>query len=222
MKSALSTCGRYSRQFAVLSLLTFGATQCATTQDGRTTQAQGTALGAAGGALLGAGIGALTGDSDTALKGAAIGGALGAAGGFAYGSHVANKKANYASTEAWLDACIAEAEKKRSAAVAYNKRLNSQLARLEREVATARAAGDKRRLSSLRREIASERKAAQKESSNFSKEAEIQRGAIKQAGGKGGSRLTSLRKTTTGIDTQVTSMNRNVQRLAALENQTDV
>jgi hypothetical protein len=100
--------------------------------------------------------------------------------------------------------------------------LNNEYARLQSEVKKAQMAGDKRKLSSLKRQIASERKAAQKEAVAFNKEAELQRGAIKEAGGKGGSRLRSLRTSTSGIESQVNSINSNVQRFAALESQTDV
>jgi hypothetical protein len=213
---------KIGKQMALCILIMFGLSQCATTEDGRLTQAQGTGMGAVGGALLGAGLGALTGNSEAVKKGALIGGAIGAAGGFSYGTHVANKKAQYKSTEEWLDACITNAEKKRTAAVAYNSRLNNEYARLQSEVKKAQMAGDKRKLSSLKRQIASERKAAEKEAVAFNKEAELQRGAIKEAGGKGGSRLRSLRTSTSGIESQVNSINSNVQRVAALESQTDV
>lgn len=222
MTSPLKTCSRYIRPLAVFALITFSLPQCATTEDGRLTQAQGTAIGAGSGALLGLAIGAATGNSDAALKGAAIGAALGGAGGFAYGSHIANKKAKYKSTEEWLDACITQAESKRKEAVAYNNKLNSQLSRLQNEVKMAKSAGDKSKLASLKREIRSEKAAAEKQATVFSKEAELQRGAIKEAGSEGSSRLKSLRSSTSGIETQVSTMNKNVQRYAALESQTDV
>lgn len=207
---------------AVLAAISLSCSNCANTQDGRLTQAQGTGLGALAGGALGAGIGALTGDSRNVARGAIIGAAIGTAAGFGYGTHVANQKAKYASVEAWLDACIADARAKRSAATAYNQRLGRELTRLQREVASARAAGDKSRLKSLKSEIQRERKAAEKETDGFRKESELQRGAIQQAGGKGGSRLSSLRSTASGIDTQVSIMNKNTQRMAALESQTDV
>jgi len=202
------------RRIAALSLVTLFCAQCAATDDGRLTQAQGAAIGSAGGALIGAAIGG--------RQGALIGAAIGGAGGFAYGSHVANKKAQYKSTEEWLDACIAEAESKRKAAVAYNQRLSNRLAQLQREVNQAKAAGDQRQLASLRREISREHNAAKKEAATLSKEAELHRGAIREAGGAGGSRISSLRTSTTGIETQVSTMNRNIERLAVLQSQTDV
>jgi len=222
MTASLNHFARYGRHLALFTLVTMGATNCATTEDGRLAQAQGTGLGALGGGLLGAGIGALAGDSDSVRKGALIGAGIGAAGGFAYGTHIANKKAQYKSTEEWLDACISQAETKRREAVAYNKRLNNQLAHLQKEVRMAKAAGDRKKLASLKREIVSERSAARKQASAFSKEAEMQRNAIKQANGEGSSRLKTLRTSTSGIETQVSTMNGNVKRLAALESQTGV
>jgi hypothetical protein len=222
MKASPEICSRHARHLALFTLITFALPQCASTEDGRLAQGQGAAIGAVGGALLGAGIGALTGDSQTALKGAAIGAAAGGAAGFGYGTHIANRKAQYKSTEEWLDACIVQAETRRKQAVAYNSRLNNQLARLENEVKIAKAAGDKKKLASLNREIKSESAGAKKEVAIYSKEAQDQRGAIQQAGGQGGSRLKTLRTSTTGIDTQVSTMNSNVQRFAALESQTDV
>jgi len=214
MNHILHSAPRCVKHLAVFALITFGATQCASTPDGRKTQGQGTAIGAGAGAL----VGGLLGGKEGALWGAGIG----AAGGFAYGTHVANKKAQYKSTEAWLDACIAQAESKRKAAVAYNGKLDRRLGQLQREVRAAAAARDKAKLASLKREIATERKAAQDQATAFGKEAEMQRSAIKQAGGEGSSRLSSLRQSTSGIETQVSIMNKGVKRYAALESQTDV
>lgn len=214
MTTPLNFCARYGKYLATFTLITMGATQCASTQDGQLAQAQGAGLGALGGGLIGAAVGG--------REGALIGAAIGGAGGFAYGSHIANKKAQYKSTEEWLDACITQAESKRREAVAYNQKLNTRLASLQKEVRMAKAAGDKSKLASLKRTIASERGTAQKQASAFSKEAEMQRNAIKQANGEGSSRLKSLRTSTSGIETQVSTMNSNVQRYAALESQTDV
>ena len=53
-----------------------------------------------------------------------------------------NQKAKYKSTEQWLDACIADAEKKRQAAVAYNHAMDSRLAQLRVKVRDAKAGGN--------------------------------------------------------------------------------
>lgn len=214
MTNTLNLVQRYGKHIAIFTLITMGSTQCAGTADGRLAQGQGTAIGAGAGALIGAALGG--------REGALIGAAIGGASGFAYGSHIANKKAQYKSTEEWLDACISQAESKRRDAVAYNRKLDNRLAQLQREVRTAAAAGDKAKLSTLRREISSERSDAQKQAATYTKEAEMQRSAIKEAGGQGASRLSSLRKSTSGIETQVSIMNKGVERYAALESQTDV
>ncbi|MEI6673952.1 MAG: YMGG-like glycine zipper-containing protein [Verrucomicrobiota bacterium] len=214
MTTMLNPFVRYGRHFAIFTVITMGATQCADTSDGRLAQGQGTAIGAGAGALIGAAFGG--------RQGALIGAAIGGASGFAYGSHIANKKAQYRSTEDWLDACIAQANSKRREAVSYNHQLENKLASLQREVKVAAAAKDRVKLASLKREIGTERAAAQKQAAVFGKEAELQHSAIKQAGGQGGSRLSSLRESTNGIETQVSVMNKNVQRYASLESQTDV
>ena len=172
--------------------------QCASTSDGQLAQTQGAVIGVLGGGLVGAAIGGI------------------------YGTHVANRKSKYKSTEEWLDACIAQAESKHKEAIAYNQQLGNQLARLQKDVKMAKAAGDKSKLTSLKREIGSQRAAAEKQASAFSKEAEMERSAIKQANGEGSSRLQSLRTSTNGIETQVSIMNKNVQHYAVLESQTDV
>ena len=214
MTLTLTQFARYGKHFAVFLALTMGATQCANTSDGRLAQGQGTAIGAGGGALLGALIGG--------RQGALIGAAAGGLAGFAYGTHIANKKAQYKSTEEWLDACISQANSKRKEAVAYNHQLNNQLASLEHAVRLARASNDKAKLVTLKREIGTAKSAAQQQAAAFGKEVEMDHSAIKQAGGQGGSRLSSLRESTNGIETQVSIMNKGVQRYAALESQTDV
>ena len=109
MTMPLTQFARYGKHCAVFLAITMGATQCANTSDGRLAQGQGTAIGAGGGALIGALIGG--------RKGALIGAGVGGLAGFAYGTHIANKKAQYKSTEEWLDACIAQANSKRKEAV---------------------------------------------------------------------------------------------------------
>ncbi len=215
MNSPLQTCVRYGKPFSIITAMTFSLSQCADMSDREVTQAQGTAIGAGAGAILGQVIG---GNTQSTLIGAGIGSLAG----LAYGTHVANKKASYANTEDWLDACIVQAEDTRKKAVAYNDRLNNQLARLRKEVQIAKAANDQRKLASLNREIRSERATAQKESATFAKEAQINRSAIQEAGGEGGSSLKSLRSTTSGIETQVSAINSNEKSLASLQNETDV
>jgi len=106
---------------------------CASTQDGKRTQTEGTLVGAGSGALLGALIGGLAGGRDGALLGAAIGAGVGGTAGFAYGTHVANQKQKYASTEAWLDACIASADQVNQETSEYNTKLAREIGELDAE-----------------------------------------------------------------------------------------
>jgi hypothetical protein len=116
---------------------------CASTPDGRKTQAQGTAIGAVLGAAVGGAIGYAAGGRSGLARGAAIGGGAGAVAGFAYGTHVAKRKSEYASREAWLDACIASAHRVNSNAYAYSRTLEGRIARLESRTRAARASGIK-------------------------------------------------------------------------------
>jgi uncharacterized protein YcfJ len=204
---------------AVLVASTLLISSCAQSDDGRTTQAQGTGIGA----LLGAGAGAILGNqSGHAGEGALIGAALGGAGGFAYGTHVANKKAKYKSTEEWLDACISDAEKKRGAAAAYNNKLSQRIASLQQEIRVAKASGNTSKLASLKHEISADKADAVKNRDIYEKEAQAQMGAIKQAGTEAPSKVRQLKVSANGIEAQAVGINKNVSRFAALENQIDV
>ena len=116
------------RRFAVFALL-LALSGCQNIQnDGTRTRTEG----ALGGAVLGAGLGALIGAaSGNAGRGALIGLAAGSVTGLAYGNHVANKKANYRSTEAWLDACIAQAETTLRQTQRYHAQLQRQIQLLQ-------------------------------------------------------------------------------------------
>ncbi|MDR0882729.1 MAG: hypothetical protein LBP55_09360 [Candidatus Adiutrix sp.] len=115
---------------ALIMAMTLSTASCANIANDRTrTQTEGTLAGAGVGAAIGGLIGALTGNRNTALAGAAIGAGVGALGGLAYGTHVANKKAEYATEEEWLNACIQEAQSANQAAAAYRDRLKATLAK---------------------------------------------------------------------------------------------
>ena len=99
---------------------------CAGMNDQQTTVAQGAGFGA----LLGAGLGyAITGDSRGALIGAAAGGLAGAA----VGSSIAERKAQYANEEDFLNAEIARNQEFIREADAENRQLYADIARLDRE-----------------------------------------------------------------------------------------
>lgn len=114
---------------ALITAMALSTISCANIANDRTrTQTEGALAGAGVGAAMGGIIGAITGDESTALVGAAIGAGVGALVGGAIGTHVANKKAEYATEEAWLDACIKEAQSANQAAAAYRDRLKATLA----------------------------------------------------------------------------------------------
>lgn len=91
-------------------------------------------------ALLGGGSGALIGGllgefvKGQPVLGAIVGAVLGTTAGGAYGNHVANKKAEFASQEAYLDACILEAEQILQQTKQYNRALRGDIRSLNLEV----------------------------------------------------------------------------------------
>ena len=117
---------------ALVASLSFG---CANMDDPSRTKAEGAGIGA----LLGAVVGyAVSGDGKGAAIGAAVGGGLG----LLVGNEVAKRKQAYASTEEFLDAEIARTDEFNATAVAYNKKLNTEVAALEKETKTLRARYD--------------------------------------------------------------------------------
>jgi len=108
---------------------------CANIQDdGTRTKTEGTLTGAGVGAALGAGLGAIFGGNTKAtLIGAAIGAGVGSLGGYFVGKHIADKKAEYASYEDWLDACIQDSEKLNADMRTYNDQLGKDVAALDKE-----------------------------------------------------------------------------------------
>ncbi|MGE4293848.1 MAG: hypothetical protein AB7E32_16765 [Desulfovibrio sp.] len=109
---------------------------CAKTDRGQTQQ-EGATTGAAGGAILGAILGAIIGgDAESAAWGAAIGAAAGGVAGYAYGTHVADKKAEYAKQEDWLDACVASLEQTNAETKAYNAQLATEIKELDAQSTT--------------------------------------------------------------------------------------
>lgn len=114
--------------FSLVAALTLSPACAHLASDRGRTQAEGLFAGAGIGTLVGLGIGYWLGGKDGAKKGAAIGAGIGAIGGAIYGNHVANKKAEYATEEEWLNECLAQARASNEDAVAYNKELKATLA----------------------------------------------------------------------------------------------
>ena len=122
--------------FLTITVISFCFTGCATTGgDRQRTQKEGTAVGAGLGALAGGIIGYALGGRKGMLAGAAIGGAGGALAGHTYGKHVADEKEKFANEEAWLNECIASAEKINKETLQYNQALASEITDLDNQCA---------------------------------------------------------------------------------------
>ena len=109
--------------------LTFAGTGCSNIHDDSTrTKTEGTLVGGGIGAALGALFGGLIGGNGKgALIGAGIGAGIGSLAGFFVGKHVADKKAEYASREDWLDDCIAHTRKVTDETREYNAKLSKDI-----------------------------------------------------------------------------------------------
>jgi hypothetical protein len=138
----LRFCGVRAQGVVVMALVLAG---CANIHNDRTrTKVEGTAAGAAAGGILGGVIGGVvSGGSPTYIaQGAIIGAQIGGHAGYAYGTSVANKKAQYASQEAWLDACIAEAKTTTEKSRDYSRLARQIIARQQREIAAVLKNGE--------------------------------------------------------------------------------
>lgn len=199
----------------ILIVLITALAGCATTDDGKRTQAEGTAVGAGGGALVGALLGAaIGGNSSSALLGAAIGAAAGGAAGYAYGTHVASQKEKYASEEDWLDQCIASARKVNQETAAYNQSLADQLKTLDAETARLAAAYEKKQAKAAQLEAEKEKiDAAQKEAAEKLKRAkfelESQQKALAQVDEKGSAQQAEQ------LNVEIGRLNRQIAELEA-------
>jgi len=156
---------------AALVVCTFFASLvgCANIQNDATrTKTEGTLLGTGLGAGLGAAAGAIFGgNTQSTLIGAGIGAGVGALAGYLTGKHIADKKAEYASYEDWLDASYKDTEKINEQTRQYNAKLGQDINALDRE-SNALAAQYKKN-AATRNQMRAERKkvqALQKDSSS--------------------------------------------------------
>ena len=134
---------------------------CANIQNDSTrTKTEGTLVGAGVGAGVGAALGAIFGGNTKAtLVGAAIGAGVGSLGGFFVGKHIADKKAEYASYEDWLDACISDTHKLNEETRSYNEKLGQDIAALDKE--SARLAAQYKKNTATRDQLRAELKKVQ-------------------------------------------------------------
>jgi hypothetical protein len=193
---------------------------CAATPDGRKTQAQGAGIGAVLGGIAGGALGYAVGGRDGLARGALIGAGAGGVAGFAYGTHVAKKKAAYASREAWLDACIAQAHEVNSDAYAYSHSLEKRIARLEARARAARVAKNKAEVRAIKSEAASLRSEARSKNVVVEKEISSQQQAVSE--GRGASNYTELKTEVNTLQRTKGTLSRQIDRLAGVENQLDV
>ncbi len=123
------------KEFVTVLMIAAFVAGCAGMSDSRRTKTEGTAAGAGIGAVVGAAAGQIFGrDTESTVIGAALGAAIGGGAGWVYGNHVANKKAQYASQEDYLNACIASARQVNNETRQYNASLRTEISRLNQEI----------------------------------------------------------------------------------------
>jgi uncharacterized protein YcfJ len=179
------------------------------------------AEGAGAGALIGAGLGAIIGNqSGRAWEGALIGAAAGGLGGLAVGDHVARKKAAYKNQEAWLNACIAQAQRTNSHARSYNASLSNKISNLEQKINGAKSRGDKGELQQLKRAVLTLQNETKQEIKTVNTEISEQNRALGQAGNAGGAM--TLRTQVSELRSTQSSLNQNETKIADLLRRMDV
>ena len=169
--------------------------------DYQRTQTGGAVLGALAGATAGAAlgvgtgllIGVLTGDKNQAVNaavalgtaGAIAGGTLGGMQGYKWGTAVARKKQDYANSEDYLNACIADTQLLRQNAEKANATLKQNIQKLNAETAALLAKGKptKGQVSSLKKHIASNQAFAEDGIKRIDTEIAIQQNAISSTEG---------------------------------------
>ena len=193
---------------------------CATTADGRKTQAQGAGFGALIVGGLAGGITALAGGSrDEIIRNTAIGVGVGGLAGFAYGSEIAKRKRAYADTEDWMRSEIARAQAANDNIIAYNRQLEAKVTRLEQRAQLAKQSGDVKELRSIKQEVVALSEEANQKESSFQQQVkmteEISRDKDAQATGQAG----SLSDLADSMKSNTYKVSTNSRRLASLNNQ---
>jgi hypothetical protein len=209
------------KTFITLSLC-IALSGCA--NDQQRTETQGTTIGALGGAVVGAGLGALTGlatgggNTQSIITGMIIGGAAGAAAGgvagYQWGKQVAIKKSQYQSSEAYLQANIAQAQAVTLAAQKANTKLASQIAKYNSQIAqvsndVAAKTALKNQVNQTRQDLALKIKASGNEIAD-------RQAAVKEAGSTNEQQVEQLVKEITGLQTQRKQLQQNDAQLATI------
>ncbi|MBQ9220892.1 YMGG-like glycine zipper-containing protein [Succinivibrio sp.] len=202
--------------FAVAITLTLGSCGCTNIKDDSTrTKTEGTLAGAGIGAAVGAGLGALFGGSKGALAGAAIGAGVGSLSGYFYGKHVADKKAEYASREEWLDACIDRSRQVTADTKKYNEQLKKDIAALDKETKTLTAKNantDKKTLKEESKKIASLQSDTQKNIKNLESEVEKQKTVLADAKKNGDNQEAKI------LDAEIKKLNAQIKEMKEYNN----
>ena len=199
-------------------------TGCATMSDEARTKGEGTAVGAGVGAALGAGLGALLGGRQGALLGAGLGAAVGAGGGYLYGSHVANRKKDYARQEDYLNALVVSAQQVNDRTDA----LRQEIAQLETETAQRieqynQRTVQKSALKKQERILATKIEEGQKQLRILQTEIDVQQQALAQEqqtpnkSQEATARLKNLQVEINRLEGNKTKLDNDVKRLAAIQ-----
>lgn len=167
----------FRRVIAILVLLCLVVGGCASTSDQTKTKAGGTALGAVLGGVLGYAIGG--------TEGAAIGAIVGGGAGFVVGNVVAKRKAQYASTEEFLDAEIIRVAEFNETTRTYNAKLREDIHVLTTESEQLRAnysgkKSQKKEIEKKRAELQKRMQSAEELQKNLNQELEVQTAILEE------------------------------------------
>ena len=186
--------------------------------DSQTTKAQGAGLGAVIGAVGGAALGYAIDGGDGAAAGALIGAGAGAIGGFAYGSHVANKKARYASQEDYLDACIAAAGNMNQQVASYNQSLANDIAKLKQQNAALASSGaQKSQKLAYKKTVAAKHQEANKNLARVTDEIRIQSTVLQNESKASQAKISQLNSQIANLKQQKASLQTMSNQLASIE-----
>lgn len=192
---------------------------CAGMSDREKTIGEGVGAGAIVGGILGAIVGG--------KRGAVIGAALGAAGGAAVGVHVANQKQKYASTEQYLDACIASAQQTNQQTMAYNANLENDIKALDAESNRLLAQYKKKKVQKAalvkeRGQVQAKLKEAKAQLAKVKNEINIQQKVLAQEKGKAPAHLSKLQQELEQLRKTAAELEQKTSQLASIDNRMNV
>lgn len=197
--------------------------------DQQRTVTQGTTIGAIGGAVVGAGLGALTGlavgGGNTQsivtgmVAGAAAGAAAGGVAGYQWGQQVAIKKSQYASSEAYLQANINQAQAVTAAARKENALLASKIADYNSQIASL--SQDPSAMAALVKNVNVTRSDLALKIRASGNEIEDRKKAVQDAGSANEKQIEQLVHEITALKSERTQLQENDSRLAAITSNLD-